>query len=64
MRLKDIESDIMLMEQSIRQCESINKEIVDIEHQVEHVCHDLQTELHTMNTNLKRNEARRAAQAR
>ncbi|CAM2065355.1 hypothetical protein SCOR_08240 [Sulfidibacter corallicola] len=58
MKLKDLEADILLMENSIRQAEYLNKEVIDMEHQVEHVRHDLEEELHHMTENFERSAER------
>ena len=51
MKLRDLEEDIKIMEETVAKMESLNKEVVDMEVQVDHVRHDLVEELHQMEEN-------------
>ena len=53
MKLKDLEKDIAIMEDTLQKMATINKEVEDMENQVDGVRKDLVEELHTMDENAK-----------
>lgn len=50
MKLKDLEQDIQLLEQSVQRAAALTKEVEQMDNQVELVRQDLLEELNSMNT--------------
>ena len=50
MKLKDLEKDIELMEQTVKKMESLNKNVQEMDQQVDKVQKDMVQELHTLET--------------
>ncbi len=48
MKLKDLEKDIKLMEQTVEKMQSLNKNVQKMDNQVDKVHKDLVDELHTL----------------